>query len=122
MNVHAPKDSQVAGSRCGGTAAVVRFDWTDVVIDYISAICGSQREATGRQEGKEGVQGARSPGFQLGPIATVMRVSPVAGLELLPWINVRLLQASPAPMQPPCSSVHLHASPSIPIPLWPQDI
>ena len=58
---------------------MVKCNWTDVVIEYISAISGSQREARRRYKRKRGVQAAGSPGHQLGPIATAVRVSPAAG-------------------------------------------
>jgi hypothetical protein len=73
----------------------------DVVIDYISVVRGNQTGSEERQKGKmndDGVHAAGAPCHQLGPIATAVRVSPVAGRVGFPARTcVHLLQASPAP-------------------------
>ncbi|PMD25089.1 hypothetical protein NA56DRAFT_739848 [Hyaloscypha hepaticicola] len=57
------------------------------VVEGAAQSAGAKEKREDGNREKRGVQAAGTPGHQLGPIATAMRVSPAAGVMSYPWTN-----------------------------------
>ena len=100
MIAHVPREypGWAAQVRLNGSFCEMQLDssWREVVITYISVICGNQAEARKRQKGKMAFMEQGAPVPSLGQLQRLCGCLPLRGDEL-PWTNVRWLQATPGP-------------------------